>query len=116
AEGNQVPLVMIKSGDQGVALRVDQTFGGREIVVKSVGIQVASVPGIFGATILGDGAVVLILDIIPMQRDYMQKLEHLKAEGIDMHETQEEEDVTTIMVVDDSITMRRAGERILTRN
>jgi len=116
AEGNQVPLVMIKSGDQGVALRVDQTFGGREIVVKSVGIQVASVPGIFGATILGDGAVVLILDIIPMQRDYMQKLERLKAEGIDMHETQEEEDVTTIMVVDDSITMRRAGERILTRN
>ena len=116
AEGNQVPLVMIKSGDQGVALRVDQTYGGREIVVKSVGIQVASVPGIFGATILGDGAVVLILDIIPMQRDYMQKLERLKAEGIDMHETQEEEDVTTIMVVDDSITMRRAGERILTRN
>ena len=116
AEGNQVPLVMIKSGDQGVALRVDQTYGGREIVVKSVGIQVASVPGIFGATILGDGAVVLILDIIPMQRDYLQKLERMKAEGIDVQESHEEEDVTTIMVVDDSITMRRAGERILTRN
>ncbi|GAA4814685.1 hypothetical protein GCM10011365_03360 [Marinicella pacifica] len=116
AEGDQVPLVMIKSGDQGVALRVDQTFGGREIVVKSVGIQVASVPGIFGATILGDGAVVLILDIIPMHRDYMQKLERMKAEGIDVQEVHEEEDVTTIMVVDDSITMRRAGERILTRN
>lgn len=116
AEGDLVPLVMIKSGDQGVALRVDQTFGGREIVVKSVGIQVASVPGIFGATILGDGAVVLILDIIPMQRDYMQKLERLKAEGVEVQEVQEEEVATTIMVVDDSITMRRAGERILARN
>ncbi|KAA3644345.1 MAG: response regulator, partial [Proteobacteria bacterium] len=116
AEGDLVPLVMIKSGDQGVALRVDQTFGGREIVVKSVGIQVASVPGIFGATILGDGAVVLILDIIPMHRDYMQKMERLKAEGIAIQETQEEETAITIMVVDDSITMRRAGERILTRN
>jgi len=116
ADGDQVPLVMIKSGDQGVALRVDQTFGGREIVVKSVGIQVASVPGIFGATILGDGAVVLILDIIPMHRGYVHKLERMIAEGIEVEEVQDEEIATTIMVVDDSITMRRAGERILTRN
>ncbi len=115
-EGNQVPLVMIKSGDQGVALRVDQTYGGREIVVKSVGTQVASVPGIFGATILGDGAVVLILDIIPMHRAYLQKLEKLEAEGVQVFEEVEEDKVTTIMVVDDSITMRRAGERMLTRN
>ncbi|TDR19523.1 Hpt domain-containing protein [Marinicella litoralis] len=115
-EGNQVPLVMIKSGDQGVALRVDQTFGGREIVVKSVGTQVASVPGIFGATILGDGAVVLILDIIPMHRAYMQKLEKLEMEGVQVVEEVEDDRVTTIMVVDDSITMRRAGERMLARN
>jgi chemosensory pili system protein ChpA (sensor histidine kinase/response regulator) len=115
-EGNQVPLVMIKSGDQGVALRVDQTFGGREIVVKSVGTQVASVPGIFGATILGDGAVVLILDIIPMHRAYMQKIEKLKSEGVEIVQEVEEDRVTTIMVVDDSITMRRAGERMLVRN
>ncbi|WP_223789822.1 hybrid sensor histidine kinase/response regulator [Marinicella meishanensis] len=115
-EGNQVPLVMIKSGDQGVALRVDQTFGGREIVVKSVGTQVASVPGIFGATILGDGAVVLILDIIPMHRAYTQKLARMEAEGVQVVEEVEDDRVTTIMVVDDSITMRRAGERMLTRN
>ena len=115
-EGNQVPLVMIKSGDQGVALRVDQTYGGREIVVKSVGTQVASVPGIFGATILGDGAVVLILDIIPMHRAYVQKLERMEAEGVQVVEEVEEDRLTTIMVVDDSITMRRAGERMLTRN
>ncbi|MGJ8662485.1 MAG: hybrid sensor histidine kinase/response regulator, partial [Marinicella sp.] len=115
-EGNQVPLVMIKSGDQGVALRVDQTFGGREIVVKSVGTQVASVPGIFGATILGDGAVVLILDIIPMHRAYIQNLEKLEAEGVQIVEEVEEDSVITVMVVDDSITMRRAGERMLARN
>ncbi len=115
-EGNQVPLVMIKSGDQGVALRVDQTYGGREVVVKSVGTQVASVPGIFGATILGDGAVVLILDIIPMHRAYIQKLEKLEADGVELVEEVEEDRMTTIMVVDDSITMRRAGERMLARN
>jgi chemosensory pili system protein ChpA (sensor histidine kinase/response regulator) len=115
-EGNQVPLVMIKSGDQGVALRVDQTYGGREIVVKSVGTQVASVPGIFGATILGDGAVVLILDIIPMHRAYTQRMAKLESEGISTEVVVEEDRVPVIMVVDDSITMRRAGERMLTRN
>ncbi len=115
-EGGQVPLVMIKTGDQGVALRVDQTFGGREIVVKSVGTQVASVPGIFGATILGDGAVVLILDIIPMHRAYTQKIKAMADEGIELVEEVEEDTTITVMVVDDSITMRRAGERMLTRN
>ncbi|MCF6300835.1 MAG: response regulator, partial [Proteobacteria bacterium] len=115
-DNNQIPLVMIKSGDQGVALRVDQTFGGREIVVKSVGAQVASVPGIFGATILGDGSVVLILDIIPMARAYTKYLEIIGVDGIIEIDEREDEKVTTIMVVDDSITMRRAGERMLTRN
>ncbi len=115
-ESGQVPLVMIKTGDQGVALRVDQTFGGREIVVKSVGTQVASVPGIFGATILGDGAVVLILDIIPMHRTYQQKLKTLVDQGVEVVDEVGDDHSITVMVVDDSITMRRAGERMLTRN
>jgi len=115
-ENNQIPLVMIRSGDQGVALRVDQTFGGREIVVKSVGVQVASVPGIFGATILGDGSVVLILDIIPMSRAYMKKLAETDSEQDQITLMREEDLVKTVMIVDDSITMRRAGERMLSRN
>ena len=115
-ENNQIPLVMIRSGDQGVALRVDQTFGGREIVVKSVGVQVASVPGIFGATILGDGSVVLILDIIPMSRSYMKKLAETDSEQDQITLMREEDLVKTVMIVDDSITMRRAGERMLSRN
>jgi chemosensory pili system protein ChpA (sensor histidine kinase/response regulator) len=52
----QVPLLMTRSGDQRAAVRVDSVIGNREIVVKSVGPQISSVPGIFGATIMGDGS------------------------------------------------------------
>ena len=47
---------------------IDQVVGNREIVVKSGGPQLASVPGIFGATIMGDGSVVVILDVAPLVR------------------------------------------------
>mgnify|MGYP000449814950 CR=1 FL=1 len=59
----QVPLLMSKTGDQRAAVRVDTVMGSREIVVKSVGPQVSSVPGIFGATIMGDGSAALILEV-----------------------------------------------------
>src|SRR5690606_32918604 len=69
AEGQlQMPLLLIRSGDLRAAVCIDQVLGNREIVVKPVGPQVASLPGIFGATIMGDGSVVVILDIAPLVR------------------------------------------------
>ena len=50
-DDTQVPLLMTRSGDQRAAVRIDGVVGSREIVVKSVGPQLSSVPGIFGATI-----------------------------------------------------------------
>ncbi len=114
-ENNQIPLVMIRSGNQGVALRVDRILGSREIVVKTVGSQISSVPGIYGATILGDGNVVLILDIIPLSRSYIKKLESLDYDA-ELYAQEEIEKDPIVMIVDDSITMRKVGERILRRN
>jgi chemosensory pili system protein ChpA (sensor histidine kinase/response regulator) len=68
SEGRQIPLLMTRTGDQRAAVRVDSVIGSREIVVKSVGPQVSSIPGVFGATIMGDGAVVIILDFAPLVR------------------------------------------------
>ncbi len=69
AEGQlQMPLLLTRSGDLHVAVSVDQIVGNREIVVKPIGPQVASIPGIFGATIMGDGSVVVILDVAPLVR------------------------------------------------
>jgi chemosensory pili system protein ChpA (sensor histidine kinase/response regulator) len=62
----QMPLLLARSGDLRTAISIDQVLGSREIVVKPVGPQVNSVPGIFGATIMGDGRVVVILDVAPL--------------------------------------------------
>src|SRR5690606_8206780 len=71
AEGSlQVPLLLARSGDLRVAICVDNVIGSREVVVKPVGAQVSSIPGIFGATIMGDGRVIVILDVAPLARRY----------------------------------------------
>lgn len=118
----QVPLLMTRSGDQRAAVRIDGVVGSREIVVKSVGPQVSSVPGIFGATIMGDGAVVIILDLAPLVRRLAAQRAHLDAIGetasylveepVPAPETRQK---PLVMVVDDSITMRKVTTRVLER-
>ncbi|WP_407297854.1 Hpt domain-containing protein [Stutzerimonas zhaodongensis] len=59
-----LPVILVRSNDHSVAVQVDSLAGSREIVVKGLGPQFATVPGISGATILGDGRVVVILDLL----------------------------------------------------
>ena len=113
AEGQlQMPLLLTRSGDLHVAVTVDQIIGNREIVVKPIGPQVASIPGIFGATIMGDGSVVVILDVAPLVR----RQAALAAEEVIEVAPVEERPVPLVMVVDDSITMRKVTGRVLERN
>ena len=115
----QVPLLMTRSGDQRAAVRVDAVLGSREVVVKSVGPQVSSVPGILGATIMGDGSVVMILDLAPLLRRAMVR----RSEGTDTAPEYmlppsallQPKRRLLVMVVDDSITMRKATTRVLER-
>lgn len=112
AEGQlQMPLLLIRSGDLRAAVAVDQIVGSREIVVKPVGPQVASIPGIFGATIMGDGRVVVILDVAPLVR--RQAALPRDAEHPVAAETRR---VPLVMVVDDSVTMRKVTGRVLERH
>jgi chemosensory pili system protein ChpA (sensor histidine kinase/response regulator) len=113
AEGQlQMPLLLIRSGDLRAAVCIDQVLGNREIVVKPVGPQVASLPGIFGATIMGDGSVVVILDIAPLVR--RQAAGPRDAE--DAPQLLEARKVPLVMVVDDSVTMRKVTGRVLERH
>jgi chemosensory pili system protein ChpA (sensor histidine kinase/response regulator) len=113
AEGQlQMPLLLTRSGDLHIAVTVDQIIGNREIVVKPIGPQVASIPGIFGATIMGDGSVVVILDVAPLVR----RQAALAAEEVIEVVPVEERPVPLVMVVDDSITMRKVTGRVLERN
>ena len=59
----QMPLLLARSGDLRSAISIDQVLGSREIVVKPVGPQIAGIRGVSGATILGDGRIVIILDL-----------------------------------------------------
>jgi len=112
AEGQlQMPLLLIRSGDLRAAVTIDQVIGNREIVVKPVGPQVASVPGIFGATIMGDGSVVVILDVAPLvRRQATLPRDYTPAPVVEARK------VPLVMVVDDSVTMRKVTGRVLERH
>ncbi|WP_295964580.1 Hpt domain-containing protein [uncultured Xanthomonas sp.] len=113
AEGQaQVPLLLVRAGDLRAAVAIDQVLGNREIVVKPVGLQIASVPGIYGATITGDGRVVVILDIAPLVRRFLAQPLRPVVEATPT----EQRRVPLVMVVDDSLTMRKVTGRVLERH
>jgi chemosensory pili system protein ChpA (sensor histidine kinase/response regulator) len=92
-------------------------LGNRQIVVKSVGIQVATVRWISGGTILGDGRVALILDVTALVRSDMAHAAAPKHEVARVETALQEPGVgRTVMVVDDSITVRKVTGRLLERH
>jgi len=104
-----VSLVLIRAGDNSTALLMDSLEGSREIVVKTLGPHIASVPGVTGATILGDGRVIMILDPGTLVRSHRPS-EALRPAPQPIASTQ-----VSALVVDDSITMRRVTQRLLER-
>jgi chemosensory pili system protein ChpA (sensor histidine kinase/response regulator) len=131
------PLVILKSGNDRVAIHVDEVVGNREVVVKNIGPQMARMIGIAGATVLGSGDIVLILDPVPLAQralhesvrapriipsdapDGMGAVAEMApaapavpkaAEPVQGLRTQH-----IVMVVDDSLTVRRVTQRILVR-
>ncbi|MGH8492572.1 MAG: Hpt domain-containing protein [Moraxellaceae bacterium] len=113
-----LPVLLIRGGDQHIAIQVDQLIGSREIVVKSVGAQLASVAGISGATILGDGSVVIILDVVAMLRaaSMTQPRVSVSFDGGVALSAGESKRTRTVMVVDDSVTVRKVTSRLLERH
>jgi chemosensory pili system protein ChpA (sensor histidine kinase/response regulator) len=119
AEDEQQPLLLTRAGDLRAAIRIDAVLGSREIVVKSVGPQISSVPGLLGATIMGDGSVLVILDLAPLVRHGITRRQQRLADGLSAVQTPIIEEVQIrplVMVVDDSITMRKVTSRVLERH
>ena len=67
-------VVIVKVGEKLIAVSIEKLFGEEEIVIKSLGELLSDIPGIAGATIAGDGRVVLILDLNSLLSDYRTKL------------------------------------------
>ncbi len=112
----KVPVILLRSGDLRIALHIDEILGNREIVVKPLGRHLSQVKGLSGASILADGAVVLILDINGLIRHGVST-HVITADSVDRAAPEKPEAAQkTVMVVDDSITMRRVATKLLTRH
>ena len=116
-ELKKVPMLLVRSGEYRVAIHVDSLIGSREVVVKPVGPQLSTLRGIAGATVMGDGSVVLILDLGVLIRLTSAEREEAFAESeVAAAPVVVEKRIPLVMVVDDSITVRKVTTRLLERN
>jgi len=107
-----IPVVLVRAGEHSTGIVADELVGSREIVVKSVGPQISGIRGISGATILGDGRIVIILDIGALVRaEWRTRAQAPAPVPKDRGDRR-----IFAMVVDDSITVRRVTQRLLERN
>ena len=107
---SKLPLLIVRVGENEVALVVDDIVEGREVVIKSLGSHLQRVRGIMGATIFGDGSVVPILNVV----DLLGKHE---AEPVTTHvpvaPVKTQRDTLTVMIVDDSPSVRRVMSNLI---
>jgi chemosensory pili system protein ChpA (sensor histidine kinase/response regulator) len=113
------PLLLFRSAEASAALQVDAVLGNQEIIVKPVGPQFQSITGISGATVLGDGRVVVVLELAALVRNLTSQSQK-QAEAQVLSTARQEEAVrrerVEVLVVDDSITMRKVTARFLERH
>ncbi len=123
------PVLVFKSAGQQVAWHVDEVLGHQEVVVKPLGPQLSQLPGLAGATVLASGAVALIYNPVALASIYgsaarawaRQQREALsavpsRAGGVSNARAGQGGGATPlVLVVDDSITVRRVTQRLLTR-
>ncbi|EBK2343798.1 response regulator, partial [Salmonella enterica subsp. enterica serovar Enteritidis] len=114
-QSSSVPVIIIRTDlGQRMALQVDMIAGSRiEVVVKPLGRQLSHIDGISAATIMGDGSVMLILDLVALMRNVsnIAKVAQQKA-----NKTVKQAHKPVVLIVDDSVTVRKVTSRLLERN
>ncbi len=126
-------LVLVRSAGQRLALHVDEVFGNTEVVVKNLGTQLSRLPGLAGMAVLASGTVALIYNPVALAAVYGKKVEEQSNSTLESPDSPDTNPsgITTfailpieqpkvheaplIMVVDDSITVRRVTQRMLQR-
>ncbi|MDQ5911705.1 MAG: hypothetical protein QG599_3803 [Pseudomonadota bacterium] len=111
------PTLLFRSAEASAALQVEAVLGNQEIIVKPVSPQFNGVPGISGATVLGDGRVVVVLELAALVRNVgSQRQKQMESRALRAARQENRPEKLTIMVIDDSITMRKVTARILERH
>jgi chemosensory pili system protein ChpA (sensor histidine kinase/response regulator) len=129
-QGKTLPVMVFRSAAQRVAVHVDEVLGNQEVVVKNLGPQLARLPGLAGMTMLASGAVVLIYNPVALSAVYGEQARQLSAgdkrpQAAQAMEVQHQApdvpvesaapQIPLVLVVDDSITVRRVTQRLLQR-
>ena len=122
-------VVVFRSAAQRVALHVDEVLGNQEVVVKNLGPQLSRLPGLAGMSVLASGAVVLIYNPVALASVYGLQARALSSDSAEPHMLEATggdgasalvlpaaaPQIPLVMVVDDSITVRRVMQRLLQR-
>ena len=117
-------VVVIRSAQQRIALHVDEVLGNQEVVVKNLGPQLSRLPGLAGITLLASGAVALIYNPVALATLYgdaaqvaTQTARHaaVPRRALPVAEAAAARVEPLVMVVDDSLTVRRVTQRLLLR-
>jgi len=126
-QGKTSPVVIFRSAAQRVAVHVDEVLGNQEVVVKNLGPQMSRLPGLAGMTVLASGAVVLIYNPVALAQVYGEQARQMSADHAQPEVLAQAGQparpagaeaapaVPLVLVVDDSITVRRVTQRLLTR-
>ena len=123
--GRTQSVIIVRSAAQRVAVHVEEVVGNQEVVVKNVGRQLSRLPGLAGVTLLPSGAVALIYNPVALATVYAEAAQQagrlpLQAAGAAPADpAQAAADAAPraplVMVVDDSLTVRRVTQRLLVR-
>ena len=121
-------VVVFRSAGRRVAVHVDEVLGNQEVVVKNLGPQLSRVPGLTGMSVLASGAVVLIYNPVALATVYGEAALQMQKEARQVPSGQSAQDrraasqmalsavqTPLVLVVDDSITVRRVTQRLLKR-
>jgi chemosensory pili system protein ChpA (sensor histidine kinase/response regulator) len=132
-QGKTTPVVIFRSAAQRIALHVDEVLGNQEVVVKNLGPQLSRLPGLAGMSVLASGAVVLIYNPVALASVYGQQARAWSSDRAEPHVLEGSAataaggaakapalisatpQIPLILVVDDSITVRRVTQRLLQR-
>ncbi|MDM4767621.1 Hpt domain-containing protein [Pelomonas sp. SE-A7] len=116
--GKHASIVVVHSAHQRLALHVDEVLGKQEVVIKNLGPQLRSVPGLAGISLLASGEVALIYNPVALANRYghaAQELARQLPEHAAPTAVVEETLAPLVLVVDDSLTVRRVTQRLLER-